>query len=145
MAYLTNTLLKARVGGQNVYIELTDDNADGTADNSVETMVLDQVDQQVNGYFRRGGYTIPLAVTDAAQIMYLLLDIANYKLKTRGNREATEDDRKLYGDALKTLEMYATGELSLPSVDTAAPTIASMVIDSPEDGPFFNRITLCSF
>jgi phage gp36-like protein len=119
--YLTAEVLQARVGGPVRYLQLTDDDRDGTADPAVENLVLAQVDLIVDGYARRGGYTVPLASTDIVTILPFLADIGNYRLVTRGGRQASDDDRTLHDGALAMLEKIATGDFKLPSYQTAAP------------------------
>lgn len=115
MPYLTPLLLSARVGGEEIYLELTDDDGDNIADAGVERLLLSQVDAIVDAYARRSGYITPLTATDIAPLVPFLLDIANYKAKTRGNRSATEDARNEYMAATKILEEVASGAFRLPS------------------------------
>jgi hypothetical protein len=143
-AYLSAAQLAARVGGSDRYVELTDDDNDGAADPGVETFVLGQVNEILDGFARRGGYTVPLALSDTAEIEPFLLDIANYKIKTRGDRIASADDLKLYNDAMLILNDIALGVFKLPSF-TSEEVITLFGLDSPEDGPLFSRETLRFF
>ncbi len=142
MSYLTEGQLIARVGGQGNYTTLTDDDADGVADAGVGNFLLGQVDGIANGYARRGGYVVPLVAGDVAEVTPYLLDIANYKAKTRGDREASEDDRHLYDDAIKFFEAIADGTIKLPSVEDG-PQLTNFQLDSEEQ--VFNRTTLGDF
>lgn len=115
MAYLTRAMLEPRVGGAVMYVELTDDDHDDVPDPLVEAFLLTDTDSTVNSYLTRGGYTTPM--TDAAGIALLrpyLLDIANYKAKTRGGRLASERDVRAYEEALAWLETVASGDVILP-------------------------------
>lgn len=101
MPYLTQAELETRVGGVDALRELTDDDEDGAPDSAVIALVLTALDSEFDFFFRAGGYTVPL--TDAvaiAGLKYAMLNVANYRLKTRGDRQASETDRQLYEDAM---------------------------------------------
>lgn len=112
--YITPAELQARVGGAALYLELTDDDGDSTVDPAVESWVIDSVSDLVDGSAARAGYAVELADADAAYLNGFMLDIANYKLKTRRGK-ASEDDRKTYEDAMAVLEKLANGDFTLPS------------------------------
>src|SRR5262245_61749043 len=138
MAYLTQELVQARVGGDRVYRELTDDDGSLQGDPTVAKLVLEQVDALLNGYILRGGYTAPLTDPDDIQSVLLpLLDVANYKLRTRGNREASEDDRLQYQNAIKIFESIAAGDFVFPSGGGVSETEEEFEIDSYPQ--LFNR------
>lgn len=138
--YLEVGPLKARVGGAALYSDLTDDDADKTTDPAVEEWVLDLVDDLVNGYAARGGYTVPLVPTDSAPLNSFLLDIANFKLKARRGVPSKADE-KLYDDAMAILEAVATGDFVLPS-GTAGNTGALSNFGFDSQPQIFNRQTL---
>jgi len=142
VSYLSEGQLIARVGGQGNYTTLTDDDGDGRTDDGVGAFLLTQVDGIANGYARRGGYTVPLVAGDVTEVTPYLLDIANYKAKTRGDREASEDDRKLYDEAIKFFEAIAKGDIKLPSVESG-PQLTNFELDSEEQ--LFSRSTLGDF
>jgi phage gp36-like protein len=150
MAYLDSDEVTVRVGGDAVYIELTDDDGDGSPDDGVETFLLAQVDAVADAFARRGGYSVPLSDLDAATVQPFLLDIANYKAKTRGNRTASADDIKLYDAAMAVMEEIANGAFKLPSYQTTSP-VEKLGFDSPQGsvfdstGPLFSRDTLRGF
>lgn len=139
MAYLTSSELKAAVGGEQEYVLLTDDDGDQIADPGVADFLLAQVDEIVNGFARRGAYTVPLAVADIAAVIPFLLDIANYKARTRGGRQATDDDRHKYDDAMRIMEEIANGTYKLPSF-TETERLAGFEINSYAQ--LFSRGTL---
>jgi phage gp36-like protein len=115
MSYLTVAKVKARVGGEENYFQLTDDDGDGTPDPAVESWALNLADSIANGYAARAGYTIPLASTDSSLLEPFLLDVVNFKLKSRGNRVAGDLDEELYKDAMATFRELASGDFTLPS------------------------------
>lgn len=139
--YLTTALLQAKLGGEARYLELTDDDGDGTPDPIVEQLLLSEVDTVVDAYARRGGYAVPLGPTDIAPILPLLLSIATFSAKTRGDRIASDDDRKAYQDAMTQLHEIAIGTFKLPSFGATQP-IGSLRFSSsgdPRGGPLFDR------
>lgn len=146
--YLTAAMLQARVGGNARYLLLTDDDADSIPDTAVEDYLLSQVDIMVDAFARRAGYTTPLASGDVETILPFLLDIANYKAQTRAGGASSDDDKKLYNDAMSILHQIGTSSFKLPSYQTAAP-IADFGFDSEQDadrdGPVFSRSQLRDF
>lgn len=136
MAYLTEAAVIQRVGGQTSYNELTD--SSGTVDPELKKYFLDDVDATLDGYARVGGYTTPLVASDAASVMGFLLDISNFKLRTRGNREASDMDLQLYKDAMVVMGLIAQGkwEFSTPP----AALVGEANLDS--EAQIFNRSTL---
>lgn len=129
--YLTRALLQQRVGGPDRYLQLMDASDVAMIGTSLESLVLSQVDSLVDGYAKRGGYTTPLADSDATSVLLFLLDISNFKLKSRGDREASEDDRLQYENAMKVMELIGKGEWVFPSGSNSDVTSA-FGIDSEE-------------
>lgn len=137
--YLTSALLQARVGGAAIYLQLTDDDGDGNPDPGVESALLAQVDAIVNSFASRGGYAIPLEGEDIETFLPYLLDIANYRARTRGTRVASKDDKKLYDDAMKVMERIATGDFRLPSFLAPDPILVTeFVATDPGSGCEFD-------
>jgi phage gp36-like protein len=134
MAYLTEAQVTARVGGKAEMDQLTDDDGDQTPDAAVLVQVMGQLDSLLDGYARRGGYDTPLDVASADSILTPLLDIANFKLRTRGNRVASDDDRLQYENAMKILGMVGDGTWIFPTPPTS---LGSAAIDS--DDALFTR------
>lgn len=140
MAYLTQALLKARVGGQEIYVQLTDDDRDQKPDPNVETLLLGQVDSFMEGYARRGGYTVPLVATDAALLIPAMLDVSNYKAKSRRGK-ASKEDLENYKDAIALFNDLASGAFVLPSSSSGSTGgFANLDFDGNEQ--MFNRQTL---
>lgn len=139
--YLTVAQLKARVGGEQIYVKLTSDDGGRTPDPTVATLLLDQVEAFTEGYARRGGYTIPLVATDFPLLVPSMLDIANYRAKTRRGT-ASKDDKQLYDEAIKLLERVADGDFVLPS---GTGTTTSAVFSMTSDQQLFNRSRLRDF
>lgn len=140
MAYLTEPLLIARVGGDELYVQLTDDDRDGVPDVNVKTLLLGQVDSLMEGFAARGGYTVPLVSTDAALLMPAMLDVANYKAKTRRGM-ASKDDIESYKNALALFGMLADGSFVLPS-SAGGETGAFANLDFDGYPQLLNRCTL---
>src|SRR5262245_22358702 len=90
-----------------------------------------QVDALLDGFARRGGYTVPLSDEETESIQLPRLDIANFKLRSRGNRVASEDDRLQYEAAMKILEAIGAGEWQFPS-GPATSTVEDFGLDSEE-------------
>jgi phage gp36-like protein len=141
MPYLTQAELQDRVGGVDPLRELTDDDEDGAPDASVIALALTGLDAEFNAFFRAGGYTVPLTDADAITgLKYHMLNIANYRLKTRGDRQASESDRQLYEDALAHFRLVATRKVLLLVV--AGGTV-NLALESDE--PRYTAETLARF
>jgi phage gp36-like protein len=142
LAYLTVDQLKGRVGGDERFLKLTDDDEDGQPDTRVTTALLAGVDKEADAYFRAGGYTIPLGAALLEGVSNALLDIANYRAKTRGDRQASEDDRLAYQDALARLRLVADRKILLAGSDDTqdVQALGEYVLDSDEQ--FFSRDNL---
>jgi len=128
--YLTRAALEARVGGTAVYLQLTDDDHNAVIDTDVEALLLAGVDRLGDAYLIRGGYTTPL--TNAVAISLIvprLLDIANYKAKSRGGRLASAEDVRAYELALTWFEAVASGDLLLLD---SVPIKSTLILDSEE-------------
>ncbi len=136
MAYLTAEEVQARVGGEPRWVQLTDDDANNVPDEPVVEQLLANVDAEADGYFRAGGYATPVTALEARAVKNQLLDIANYRAKTRGDREASPDDRQLYMDALAVLRNVALG-IVLLDVRSFITASGDYLIDS--DAPMFSR------
>lgn len=140
MSYLTRELLEARVGGDEIFMQLTDDDGDQEPDANVLVLLLGHVDSLVEGYARRGEYTVPLAASDSALLLPYMLDISNYKAKSRRGM-ASKEDWQLYRDALALLGMLADGTFILPSATVGATgSISLFGLDSEDQ--IFSRFLL---
>jgi phage gp36-like protein len=111
--YVSADELSVRVGGSARWIELTDDNKDGIPDADIIEDVLSQLDSEVNGYASTAGYGTPLLAIQTNNIKSTMLDIANYRLKTRGDKQPSDDDRLLFTQAIKVMEFVSTHEIAL--------------------------------
>jgi phage gp36-like protein len=132
VSYLAADQLMARVGGLDIYVRLTDDDQDETPDANVEAYLLGGTDATVDGYLVRGGYVTPLILTPQIAIVTVYaLDIANYKAKTRGGRQASPDDVRAYEAALVWFDLLANKKLLLPGYLGGSGTAPALpVIDS---------------
>lgn len=140
MPYLTQTELEARVGGVEALAKLTDDDEDGAPDTTVIAVFLTELDNEFDSYFRAGGYTVPLTSAQASGMKRFMLDIANYRLRTRGVRKATTDDRMLYEDAMGVITSVAKRTILL---DVVAGGNVQLALESDE--PIFDRESLAYF
>ncbi len=106
---------------------------------------VSQAESTIDGYLARRGYPLPLSpvpdlVTGWAR------DIARYLLhKDRGGKEDSDPIVRAYRDALKFLEMIASGKFSLGGNDpiTSNPDVADVRFESSPS--VFNRDQLRAF
>jgi phage gp36-like protein len=59
----------------------------------VSTTEQTEFDAELNSYLRRAGYPVPVSAEAFAAVKEHALSLLNYRLKTNGDRIATEDDR----------------------------------------------------
>lgn len=132
MAYLTETAVINKVGGEDAYLKLTDAQSLSSVDSELKKLYLDQVDTLFDGYARAGGYDTPLAsALDIASVQQPLLAVANWILKTRGGREASDDDRLEYTNAMQYMRDIAAGKVGLPSGTAGSDeTVGDAALDS---------------
>jgi phage gp36-like protein len=92
--------VEARVGGPGPYLQLVgeDPGNPGHPDPAVEGQFVSstaqtEFDAELNSYLRRAGYAVPVSETAFAAVKDHALSLLNYRLKTNGDRIATDDDR----------------------------------------------------
>lgn len=140
MPYLTSDDLRDRVGGVDALRQLTDDDQNEAPDTSVIALFLTGVESEFDSYFRAGGYTVPVSSDAFAPVKRYALDIVNYRLKTRGDRQASEGDRQLYEDALAYFRLVAGRKVLLIVV---AGGNAAFALES--NAPIFSSETMAGF
>lgn len=94
-------------------VQLTDDDADGTADAAVITEAIAEADAGIDGYLG-GRYTVPVSPVPA---LLRQLSVAITAWKLYGRRALSNDRRqKDYDDAIAKLKDLAAGRMVLPAV-----------------------------
>ena len=116
MAYATIEDLTARYGDRAVHA-LADRDADGKLDTGVVDAALADASEEMDTYLVAGGYTLPLSTGPRAVLARLAVDIAVYRLSSKGAL-MTDDRRMRYEDAVKFLSKIATRAIRL---DAEAP------------------------
>lgn len=141
MSYLTTDELQSRVGGIDALRQLTDDDQDEAPDAGLISLVPAGAESEANFWFRAGGYTVPLTdSTSIAGVKWAVLDIANYRLKSRGDREPSEADIAAYDKARDFLRQIAIREILLEVVSAAASAYPFF----ESDDPIFDRASLAT-
>lgn len=130
-AYFDAMDLQARVGGEERFKELTDDDKDGIPDPDVIAQIVSSVEREADAYFLSGQYDTPLTLAQLAPVRNALLDIANYRAKVRGDREASQGDRQLYEDAIGLLMAVAKRQILLDKPENAT-RLGEYLFDSSE-------------
>jgi phage gp36-like protein len=143
MPYLTSDELRDRVGGVENLRKLTDDDEDGAPDATVLTLFLSGLDDEINFYLFAGGYDPGLLTASAISGMKRpMLDIANYRLRTRASRLPSEGDLALYEKAVEFFKAIGKRDGMLISVVS---TGASAVPVLESDPVLFSRESLRGF
>ncbi len=133
--YFNEGDLAARVGGSDALTTLIhDDGATEDDDAAVLSELIDGVCEEADGFFIAGGYPVPLDGPLIPKVKNTLLDIAAYRAKTRGNREATDGETVLFKAAMFRLGQIGA-QLFLLSPATAPSSADVYTIDS-EKGLF---------
>lgn len=128
MAYLTNTDIQLRLGDA-TYVQLTDDDGNGSADTAVVDEARLAAEGQVNGILARR-FQVPIDVsvhTELADVLKsVTLDVVEHRLRSR-RPPVPDDARRLYEQAIAWLHGVAEGLIDLP----AASEIATNVTRGP--------------
>lgn len=74
-------------------------------------------DGVIDGYLRKGGYTLPLAPVPRLVVVWCRAISRYYLHKNRGRLESDDTIVRDYKDALRLLEQAASGKLSLGADD----------------------------
>lgn len=129
MTYATQTDLVERFGEEEL-IQLTDRANVGAIDTAVLARAIADADAEIDSYARAGGHTVPLSpVPDV--VSRLAADIVRYRLM---DDAATDEVRKRYEDARRTLEAIAAGRVSLGADDAVTTATGRPVLRSGVSG-----------
>lgn len=129
MSYITNSDIETRLGSQ-AYVQLTDDDGDGTANSDVVDEARLGAEGEVNGYLARR-YQVPIDVGTYTELSGLLasicLDLVELRLRSRrppAPREAIEraERTRLW------LKGVAGGSIALPGVGTLPPSATEGIV-----------------
>jgi phage gp36-like protein len=135
VAYITNEDIEKRMG-TSAYLQLADDNGDGTADAPVVDEARLGAEGEVNGYLA-GRFAVPIDVAARPELAGLLasitLDLAEHRL--RGRRPPVPDDvTRKRREAVAWLEGVAAGRITLPA-EAELPARAAAGITAKAVGP----------
>lgn len=104
-----------------------------------------QAESLIDGYLARRGYGLPLSPVPEL-VTGWVRDIARYLLhKDRGGKEDSDPIVRAYRDALKFLELTATGKFSLGAADPIQASPDSLDVRFEASDNVFNRDQLRSF
>jgi len=138
MAYVTTNDVQERLGDQ-LYVELTDDTGNGSADLDKVNEAIEGAEGEVNSYLGRR-YAVPVSLSGQSMISQVLksfvLDLVEHRLHSR-RPPVPEDVRRKRGEALVWLKRVADGEIVLPTATTVplsgAATIPGDAVGSPRE------------
>ena len=121
MAYITNADIEERLGSA-TYVQLTDDDGDGQADEGIADEARLGAEGEVNSYLARRHQT-PVDVTVHVDLAGLLasftLDLVEYRLRSR-RPPIPQETVDRYSRAIQWLRDVADGSLELPSTTAVA-------------------------
>lgn len=121
MAYITNADIQERLGNA-AYVQLTDDDGNGSADVGVVDEARLGAEGELNSYLARR-YVVPIDLTVHAELADVLatftLDLAEYRLRSRRPPVGT-DAVNNHARAIAWLKSVANGAIDLPSIATIA-------------------------
>ena len=119
MSYVSTDDVQERLGDQ-LYIELTDDQGSGSADLDKVNEAIDGAEGEVNSYLGRR-YAVPVSLSGQSMIEEVLksfvLDLVEHRLHSR-RPPVPEDVRRKRSQALTWLQRVAEGEIVLPTATT---------------------------
>jgi len=121
MAYITNADIELRLGGD-AYVQLTDDDGGGVADEEVVNEARLGAEGEVDSYLARR-FAVPVDVLAHPELKGVLaslcLDLAEYRLRAR-RPPVAEDVVRRRQEAVAWLEAVAGGRIELPAVSAPA-------------------------
>lgn len=122
MAYVTNEDIERRLGAQ-TYVQLTDDDGDGNANEDVVNEARAGAEAEVNSYLAQR-YAVPIDLDAhpelAPLLLSIVLDLVEFRLRTRRPPMAAEF-LALHQRALKWLQDVSAGRIRAPSASGMAP------------------------
>ena len=116
MAYCVQSDIEKAVTAE-VVVELSDDDADGTADTAVVAWAIEAADELIDGKLN-SRYAVPFT-TVPPLIKHLSADLAAYNLALRRQRTAGSIEER-YKAAIKLLEALAEGSIALIGIALAS-------------------------
>jgi phage gp36-like protein len=126
MPYAAQADLEARFGADEL-TQLTDRVGAGVPDAGIVARALADADAEIDGYLA-SRYALPLATVPPV-LNRIACDIARYRL---WEDRASEEVRRRYEDARRTLESLAKGVMSLGLPEaSAAPALAGLSLGNP--------------
>lgn len=138
MPYTSATELRTRFSATEID-QLADPLRTGTPDEEIVDRAIADADALINAHLA-GRYTLPL-LTVPEVLSTIACDVARFKL---WHRQAPEEVRERYDDALTQLKMFAQGTLVLPpdAITGEAQPVQSIQTDVSTPGRIFTRDTL---
>lgn len=116
MAYITNADIEQRLGSD-TYVQLADDDGDGTADVGVVNEARIGAEGEVDSYLARR-FQLPIDLAAHADIAGVLasfaLDLVEYRLRLR-RPPVPKDAVDRHARAIEWLKRVADGTIDLPS------------------------------
>lgn len=123
MAYVTNSDIEERLGSQ-AYVQLTDDDGDGVADEGVVDEARLGAEGEVDSYLARR-YQVPVDVSAQAELGGILvsitLDLAEYRLRSR-RPPVPAATVEQHSRALEWLKGVVDGLIELPTTSELPPS-----------------------
>lgn len=117
MAYITNADIQTRLGNA-TYVQLSDDNGDGSAETAVVDEARIAAEGEVDSYLAVR-HAVPVDGTVHPELAGLLkaaaLDLAEYRLRLR-RPPLSEDARRRHDQTVEWLRRIADGTVALPSL-----------------------------
>lgn len=121
MAYITNAEIQTRLGSS-TYVQLSDDNGDGSADTAVVDEARVAAEGELDSYLAVR-HSVPVDVTAHPELVGLLksaaLDLAEYRLRLR-RPPVSEDARRRRDQTVEWLRLIGNGTIALPSISAPA-------------------------
>jgi phage gp36-like protein len=121
MAYITNADIQTRLGNA-TYVQLADDNGDGTADTAVVDEARVAAEGELESYLAVR-HAVPVDLSVHAELAGLLksaaLELAEYRLRLR-RPPVSEDALRRREQIVEWLRGIASGLVMLPSLTTPA-------------------------
>ena len=125
MAYITNADIEQRLGSD-TYVQLADDDGDGTADVGVVNEARTGAEGEVDSYLARR-FQLPIDLAAHADIAGVLasfaLDLVEYRLRLR-RPPVPKDAVNRHSRAIEWLKRVADGTIDLPSATGLAANTA---------------------
>lgn len=142
MAYIIQADLKEQLSDVHL-IQLTDDPKLGIVDAAIVSKAIASAEAEINGYVAKQA-SVPLTAPIPELIKKLAIDITVYNLYRRQKR-TPDDVRTAYEDAIRKLEHYAKGLITLGIDPPPAPSTQASAGAVFGPARVFDRETLKGF